>query len=307
MRKIINIVLLKFLLISNINCSQSTEPIPDGEGGYLLTQTNPQFSPDNKMIVFDGTYDSVYAMHFIDTSGNYLGYILNDQGLLNSPTWAPDNNRLAVSIKGSIFMVNKDGTNLSEIINSDEDFSCNWSPDGKFIAYTKSMCDPKCGIVLYNLNDDSSKVVGQYGGFASWNKNSDKIYYYHTYYVTDTISGNGIYKGFIFKRFDVNTLKTDSLYYVKNTSLWLADCTVSPDEKYILFAASYGSPARINIWEINLLSQSMTQLTFSGGDCPSYNLTGDKIVYTNTNLKEGGLWIMNSNGSDKKRLTKLKE
>lgn len=307
MRKIINIVFPIFLLISNINCSQSMEPIPDGEGGYILTQINPQFSPDDKMIVFNGGYNNVYAVHLIDSARNYLGYILNDVGHINSPTWAPDNNRLAVSIEGSIFTVNKDGTNLSKIIDSDQDFFCNWSPDGRYIAYTKSICDPECGIALYNFGEDTSNVIGQYGGHAAWNKNSDKVYYSHTYYITDTTTGNGIYKGFIFKRFDVNTLKTDSLFYVKNTNLWLADCTVSPDEKYILFAAAYGSPARLNIWEINLQSKSMMQITFDGGDCPSYNPAGNKIVYTNTNLKEGGLWIMNSDGSNQKRLTKLKE
>ncbi len=58
----------------------------------------PNFHLTIKSIVFKGRYDSIYAVHFIDTSGNYLGYILKDYGYLNSPTWAPDNNRLAVSI-----------------------------------------------------------------------------------------------------------------------------------------------------------------------------------------------------------------
>jgi Tol biopolymer transport system component len=47
-------------------------------------------------------------------------------------------------------------------------------------------------------------------------------------------------------------------------------------------------------------------MTYKGGNCPAYSPSGDKIVYTNTNINEGGLWIMNRDGANKHRLTKLK-
>jgi len=97
------------------------------------------------------------------------------------------------------------------------------------------------------------------------------------------------------------------LFYVKSSDsgLYLHDCTVSPDEKEILFAASYGPPPQINIWKIILETGEIVQMTYEGGTWPSYNPTGDKIVYTNTNINEGGIWIMNKDGSNKQRLTKL--
>ena len=158
--------------------------------------------------------------------------------------------------------------------------------------------------MIYDLNNNTKKVIGQYGSYASWNSNSDKVYYYHTLYTKKANSDKSDYKGFVFKRVDVNTLETDSLYYIGNTDLWLSDCTVSPDEKEILFAAYYGSPPQINIWKINLLTNSLTQITSEGGNSPAYSPEGDKIVYTNTNINEGGLWIMNRDGSGKQRLTK---
>ncbi len=293
-------IISSLLFLINTNCSQSTEPVDNGEGGIACHQLDPQFSYDNRLIVFQGQYDSIYAVHFVDTSGNYLGYILRDQGLLNSPTWAPDNDRLAVSIDGSIYIVNKNGSGLSRIIYSDQDFFCNWSPDGKFISYDKTICDPECGVSLYNLKDDSSKIVGQYGNFSSWSWDSKKIYYGTYFY-----DNKGKYLGPKISRINIETGIKDSLITVHNKNLYLEDCCVSPDEKEFLFVASYDLPVRLNIWKINLETGAMVQITFDGGNFPAYNHLGNKIVYTNTNLKEGGLWIMNSDGSNKKRLTKL--
>jgi Tol biopolymer transport system component len=306
--KIITIVSF-FLLLLNTYCSQSTETKINDKNQFLLSQVDPQFSTDGKIIVFKGLYDSVYAIHFVDVSGNYLGNILSKKGFLSSPTWSPDNKKIAVSIEGNLYTVKITGDSLNMITNNGENFFCNWSPDGRYIAYTKSICDPECGIAVYDLVSNIKKVIGQYGGYASWNKNSDKIYYYHSLYVNKPNSDQSDYKGFVFKRINVNTLKVDSLLFVAKTDLhlWLEDCTVSPDEREILFAASYKSPPIMNIWKINLQNGEMIQMTFDGGSCPAYNPSGDKIVYTNTNIKEGGLWIMNRDGSNKQQFTKLRE
>jgi hypothetical protein len=133
------------------------------------------------------------------------------------------------------------------------------------------------------------------------------VYYYNNFFITDPETQAGDFKGFIFKRIDINTLEVDSLFYVKSSDdgLYLQDCTISPDEKEILFAAAYGPPPQINIWKIVFETGEMFQMTHDGGNCPSYNPAGDKIVYTNTKKNEGGIWIMNKEGSNKQRLTKL--
>lgn len=298
-----------FIILLNVGCSQSTDPRIGEENLVTLSQIDPQFLSDGQIVVFKGLYDSVYAVHFVDISGNYLGHILSKRGFLSSPSWSPNDKKIVVSIEGNLYTVQTNGDSLSMLTNTGEDFSCNWSPDGKYIAYTKSICDPECGIAVYDLSNNTKKVIGQYGGYASWNKNSDKIYYYHTLYVKRLDSNKSDYQGFVFKRIDINTLRIDSLFFVAKTDLhlWLEDCTISPDEQKMLFAASYGSPAQMNIWKINLQNGEMIQMTYDGGNCPAYNPAGDKIVYTNTNINEGGLWIMNSDGSNKQRLTKLKE
>lgn len=301
------IVSIFLLHLFNTNCSQSTEPRNDEEQKVSQLQTGPQFSPDGQEIVFEGLYDSIYAVHFVDIAGNYLGYILNDIGYLNSPTWSSDSKKIAVSIDGNIYTAQRNGDSLIMLTNTAEDFFCNWSPDGRYIAYTKSICDPECGIMLYDFSNGSASLTTQYGSYASWSSDSKRVYYYNNFYIIDPETQADDFKGFVFKRINVNTLEVDSLFYVQSSysSLYLHDCTVSPDEKEILFAASYGPPPQLNIWKIVLETREVTQMTYEGGSCPSYNPAGDKIVYTNTNINEGGIWIMNKDGSNKQRLTKL--
>ncbi len=303
-----SLILTSFILLFiYTGCSQSTAPKNYEEYKISAWQSSPAFSTDGDKVVFEGLYDSIYAVHFVDIQGNYLGYILSNLGFLSSPSWSPDNKKIAVSIEGNLYIVNINGDSLKMLTNTGEDFHCNWSPAGNYIAYTKSICDPECGVAVYNLSNNTKRIIGQYGSYASWSSDSKRVYYYNNFYIIDPVTNKGYYKGFIFKRVEVNTLKVDSLYYVKSSDdgLYLRDCTVSPDEEEILFAASYGSPPQMNIWKIDLKAGEMFQITYEGGGYPSYNLAGDKIVYTNTNINEGGLWIMNRDGSNKKRLTKL--
>lgn len=308
MKSNVIILILSFLLFLNTNCSQNPINLKNDENQLLaLLQTDPQFSSDGDKIVFRGLYDSIYAVHFVDISGNYLGYILDKKGFLSSPTWSPDKKRIAVSIEGNLYTSKINGDSLTMLTNTGEDFFCNWSPDGRYIAYTKSICDPECGIVAYDLNNNTKKVIGLYGSYASWSTDSKRVYYYNNFYITDPETQRGDYKGFVFKRIDVSTLEEDSLFYVKSSDgdLYLQDCTVSPDEEEILFAASYSSPVQMNIWKIVLQTGELFQMTYDGGNCPAYSPTGDKIVYTNTSINEGGIWIMNKDGSNRQRLTKL--
>ena len=236
-------ICLGIIVFVGVSCSQTTDPKIEEENLIYDWQSNPQFSSDGQKIVFEGIYDSIYAIHFVDKNGNYLGHVLDSicrENYVSSPSWGYDNN-IVVSVEGNLFIVNLIGDSLTQLTSSSQDFSCAWSKDGNYIAYTKSICDPECGIAVYNLNNNTKKVFGKYGGYASWNINSDKVYYYENLY------NQGYYKGFIFKSINLNTLKIDSLFYInaKNADLWLSDLNISPDEKEILFAATEGAPPQI--------------------------------------------------------------
>ncbi|MER3524356.1 MAG: hypothetical protein C4326_09885 [Ignavibacteria bacterium] len=50
-------------------------------------------------------------------------------------------------------------------------------------------------------------------------------------------------------------------------------------------------------------SGQLSQLTVDGGDYPAWSPDGTRIVYTRTSAGDGGLWIMNADGSGARRLT----
>jgi TolB protein len=58
------------------------------------------------------------------------------------------------------------------------------------------------------------------------------------------------------------------------------------------------------IYKYTLSSNTNARLTDDGGDYPAWSPDGTKIVYTRTQQGDGGLWIINADGSGKRRLTK---
>ena len=65
-----------------------------------------------------------------------------------------------------------------------------------------------------------------------------------------------------------------------------------------------GSNDYAEVWVLDLIQRTITQLTSDGGDYPSWSPDGTRIVYTRTQPGDGGLWVMNLDGSNKRRLTK---
>jgi len=119
--KIFYVTIIIFSIL-NVSCSQTTDPKIEEGNLISLSQTSPQFSSDGQKIVFEGLYDSVYAVHFVDIAGNYFGYILDRKGFLSSPTWSPNDEKIAVTIEGNLYTVKVNGDSLMMLTNTGEDF-----------------------------------------------------------------------------------------------------------------------------------------------------------------------------------------
>jgi Ca2+-binding RTX toxin-like protein len=136
----------------------------DGSGAAPLTSNgvakrDPAVSADGRRVTY--SYDrNIYVInadgsgaHAVTTGG------LNDQ----SPAFSPDGRRIAF-LRGSIgdiFVVNVDGTGLTNLTNDPEgqETDPGWSPDGRRIVYTRTGCTrgtTEGGVCIYVMNADGT-------------------------------------------------------------------------------------------------------------------------------------------------------
>jgi len=110
----------------------------------------PSVSPNGKWIAFAGQenhgqkYDQTQNIIWISDESGIARPVEANRGQGRAPTWSPDGKRLAFeSNRGSaggpyaIFLINRDGTGLTQI--TDQDLNADhpvWSPDGSHLAFS---------------------------------------------------------------------------------------------------------------------------------------------------------------------------
>jgi TolB protein len=170
-----------------------------------------------------------------------------------------------------------------------------WSPNGAKIAFVQR--SPGYGVWIYDFNKNAAAQLLVYGDFPSWNPLTGELvvlnsqfdqttgYIYYSYLAVDTAGVN------------VRTLGAFAT---------AADCGFSPiNPKGNSIVIGVKRPDDYaEVWIYDLIAKTITQLTSDGGDYPSWSPDGSKIVFTRTQPGDGGLWVMNADGSGKRRLTK---
>ena len=180
-----------------------------------------------------------------------------------------------------------------------------FSPDGKSIVFTnfkKGYNKPPSDLYIYNLEtkdlkpliSDGSSNVNLPG--ECWNDSlkaiifsSDREPHDEIYYISENgISGNEIRI----------TNRTDSVGY---------EPTFSPDGNWLVFENHKLDEEKNGIitkYKLNGTS-AYIHLTASGEDCkqPNWSPKGDKILYQKEANNQWDIWVMNTDGSGKTKIT----
>jgi Tol biopolymer transport system component len=290
-------IFLVTLLSLSISCDHGFNPRdPDN---YIINGPQdlcPAFSPDGEQIAYfhsSGEFpeppDYPSGLYIIDKDGSNQKMII--QGLFfDSPSWSPDGEWLVFST-GTIQKIKINGDSLISFTGSDNLdgvslFFPSWTADGKHIIFD-GPSDPTVG--FYYMTSDFENARRAFGleilgRDPEMSPNMDAIVYY------SWVNNRDPEEIFISDTLGVNIIRL-----TENTR---DDCspTWSPDGTQI----AWSSNIRLSIMN----ADGSNQHEIAYGNSPSWSIN-DEIVYSyaNADFTKEVLFIINSNGQNKKQIT----
>jgi Tol biopolymer transport system component len=249
----------------------------------------PAWSPDGRTIVFYHAGVTNRGLYLIETDGTNLRMLYPGDGI--GATWSPDNQWLAFSLAGNLYKIRVNGDSVTKISTSPGAVRPAWSRDGRRIAFVRG------GIYVLDLQLNTETDLFFTGDYPSWHPNFIDVVVQET--IRDPVGIGGTYR---FRAINPNTLALRTLHTFSSPD----DCafsSISPQGDAIIYGLK---PANglTQVWKIILSTGQHVRLTDDSGDYPAWSPDGRQIVYTRTALGDGGLWIMNADGTGKRRLTR---
>ena len=154
-----------------------------------VAERDPAWSPDGKWIAYFSDESGEYALHLRDQTG--MGEVKkislgNPSSYFYSPKFSPDSKKILFTDKRlNIWYLDLEKGNAVKVdTNTFENpysvLDPNWSPDGKWIVYTKQLKNRLSAVHLFSL--DSGKTAQITDGlsdarYASFDKNGKYLYF----------------------------------------------------------------------------------------------------------------------------------
>ncbi len=273
-----------------LGCQEPNSPFPTIQESKV--HIRPVWSKDGKTIAFKAAINQVQGLYLVDSSGADVR-LLRAASALAGYTWSPDSRWMVYSDSGNLYRINVSGDSVTQLTASSSDMEPGWSYDGARILFLRNE------INVYMLNPATDSVTGILAGVAypTWHPNGQFVAIQYAY------NGGGLYTNYFLE------VQPDSGFinyiwsftdYGQCGFIAVNPAGTSIRELAFAFLPNYGYR---QIYLVNVLNGISSQLTDDGGDYPSYSPDGTKIVYTRTLSGDGGLWIINTDGTGKHRLT----
>jgi hypothetical protein len=274
--------------------------------GQIAVQPPPPPSTQNGMIAYVTGSGDNRDISLINPDGSGHISLINSSEWESYPSWSPDKNRIAFNSKvpftqdrNDVYIINLDGSGLTQLTFSDaEESDPNFSPDGNRIAYSSAYVSGHEQI--YTMDTSGSNVIQvteDYDHFywdLFWSSNGLLYFYSNRDNSPGEIysmnpDGSGILR------------LTNNQFYDRNPS-------VSPNGTKMAISTNRDGNYEIYIMDTDGLNP--LNISNSSGTMdiqPSWSPDGTKIVYVSTSnpsdINSYELWIINSDGSGKVRLT----
>jgi tricorn protease len=131
-----------------------------------VADRDPSFSPDGKWIAWLSDASGEYALHFRAADGQGPIRILalgTPPSYFYEPRWSPDGKKLLLRDKRlNLWLVDLEAAALRKLDTDryeEADFRAVWSPDSRFVAYTKQLPNYFQAIFIYSVAEKVSRQV----------------------------------------------------------------------------------------------------------------------------------------------------
>jgi Tol biopolymer transport system component len=155
-----------------------------------LVDSNPQFSPDGRLIAFRSSRSGTDEVWIADRDGRNSRRLTHSNGALTgSPRWSPDGQRIVyesrISGSAQIYLMDSDGSRQIRLtIDSSNNSIPTWSHDRKYIYFTS---DRTGAWQIWRQPADGGPAaqITSHGGFAGWESKDGR----HLYFARNDIPG----------------------------------------------------------------------------------------------------------------------
>mgnify|MGYP003876090299 CR=1 FL=1 len=212
------------------------------------------------------------------------------------PSWSPDGEWIVTNdMYGRIWMRGVVKDTLFQVTEGKGRYLPQFSPDGKKIAFCRTGPDSG-GVWILNLDTKIEKRIFIFGDMPFWHPSGESLVIY------------GYVEGYNNPWISIidTTGSYQRLIYLPERGCH--DLRISNDGLKIIFSDGGWEP---QIWSLKIDGTELKKLTTYGGRDGHFSPDGKKIVYVKFSLVRpcqegnGELYIMNSDGSQNKRLTYL--
>jgi len=287
----------------------------DADGGgpsdFPIHHETPSWSPDGRIayrdrgivcVESDGSYnidERLAGIWIIEPTAGEQEQLASGRSW-RSPSWSPEGGRLLLenSIEHAIYETSVDSPDFVRLTTSGWNQRPAWSPDGGAIAFESDfgVAGGPLYIAIHRLGGGEARrtIIGRQ---AAWS--SDGLRVFHIQSVLDAGS-------------EVFVMSAVGEAVIRLTSSPATDRGPenSPDGRLIAFSSQQPRNADVlpEIWIMDADGTHPRQLTFDGGDDPSWAPDGQRIVYTRADWRSdmseiGVLWTVDVRTGRREQLT----
>jgi TolB protein len=259
-------------------------------------------------IMFESDRPEGYGLHLMSADGRHVVALAHGDGEARTGDWSPDGRRIAFTWLKSrtgmeIWLVNADGSGLTQLTESNGSQEPRWSPDGRTISYMNADDPFDWGINLVNLDRTGVRRLpntAHADGPHDWSPDGTRVVFQRSEAVP--VPGTSEYRS-VPSLFVADVAGSAVVRLTRNTGCGDVHPAWSPDGTTIAYASCADNKVAIHV--VGVDGTAPAALTSGSGIDyrPTWSPDGRQIAFQSERSGNLDVWLISADGSNAVNLT----